>query len=97
MKMSGQPARDSQAAALRVRVLPGGEAGAVIDVFEVIGARGAVIQARSPLLFEVGEDLHVRIEHDGRVVDAVVRVRGHVGPASARVSELEVTDGAWPS
>ncbi|HET9625717.1 MAG TPA: hypothetical protein VFP84_30340 [Kofleriaceae bacterium] len=96
--MSGQAARNSQASALRVRVLPGGEAGAgdgdgdAIDVFEVVGAAGPVIRVRAPLLFEVGEDLHVRIDDGGRTVDATVRVRGHAGG----VSELEVTDGAWP-
>jgi hypothetical protein len=94
--MSGQPVRTSQASALRVQVLAGGEAGAVLDVFEVVGHAGAVIRVRSPLLFEIGEDLQVRIEHAGRIIDAAVRVRGHVGPPEARVSELEVTDGAWP-
>jgi hypothetical protein len=86
--MSGPPALGH---ALRVLIVEGDDA---LEVFDVLGHAGQVIQARSPLLFEVGEELSVRIEHAGRVGDAMVRVRAHVGPAEAPVTELEVTEGA---
>jgi hypothetical protein len=86
--MSGPPALSH---AMRVLIVEGDDA---LEVFDVLGHTGFVIQARSPLLFEVGEELSVRIEHAGRVADAMVRVRAHVGPAAARVTELEVTEGA---
>ena len=93
--MSGPPALHSHAPVMRVLVVEGD---AAHEVFEVVGHAGTVIQVRSPLLFEVGEELAVRIEHAGRVADATVRVRAHVGLAEAQVTELEVTDGAlWLS
>jgi len=46
----------------------------------------------SPLLFEIGEELSVRIEQDGTVTETTVRVRSHIGPADARITELELLD-----
>jgi hypothetical protein len=68
------------------------------DVFEVLGmdGNGAVVRVRSPYLFEIGEELAVRIEQDGSVSDAVARVRAHVGPADARITELELSERTVP-
>lgn len=72
-----------------------GEAGC--DVFEVVDISDRVIRVRSPFLFEIGEELTVRIERDGRISEATVRVRAHTGPDDARITELEVSDPPAPA
>lgn len=62
------------------------------DVFDVVGIADGIARVRSPLLFEIGEELAVRIEQDGGVIETTVRVRGHVGPADSRITELELLD-----
>ena len=66
------------------------------DVFEVIGIVEGIARVRAPYLFEVGEELAVRIEQDGSVSEAIARVRGHVGPVEARITELELTERTEP-
>jgi hypothetical protein len=61
------------------------------DVFEVVEVTDTLVKARSPFLFEVGEQMKLRIEHDGNVVEAIARVRAHVGPADDKVTELEIS------
>jgi hypothetical protein len=68
----------------------------LFDVFDVVAASGDIIQVRSAFLFEVGEQLRVQIEHDGRIASAVARVRAHLGPDDARVTELEISDRTDP-
>jgi hypothetical protein len=93
--VSSRPALHSDASRTRGRIL-------VVDdetqheVFEVVDIAGDVIRARSALLFEVGEELSVRIEHGGSVRHATARVRAHTGPEDARVTELEISDRAAP-
>ena len=60
------------------------------DVFEVLGITDQVARVRSPLMFEIGEELTVRVEQDGTATEMVARVRAHLGPADARVTELEL-------
>jgi len=62
------------------------------DVFEVLGIADGIARVRSPLLFEIGEELSVRIEQDDAVTEMTVRVRSHLGPADARITELELLD-----
>lgn len=85
----------TEAAAPRVLVIEGERSH---DVFEVIELSDGVARVRSPLLFEVGEELSLRIEQDGKVSEVTARVRAHVGPATARITELELsaTDGKAP-
>jgi hypothetical protein len=97
--MSGRPAVHGEASPLRVLVASRA-AGAATSagaaeyaVFDVLERSGNVIRVRSPFLFELGEELTVRIEQDGRAEDARVRVRAHTGPADARITELEIADG----
>ena len=52
------------------------------DVFEVVAVVDGVVRARSPFLFEIGEQLKLRIDDK----DTTVRVRAHVDG----VTELEV-------
>jgi hypothetical protein len=62
------------------------------EVFDVLALADGIARVRSPFLFEVGEELAVRIEADGRVSEAIARVRAHVGPDDARITELELSD-----
>lgn len=62
------------------------------DVFDVLGIADGIARVRSPLLFEIGEELSVRIEQDGAVTETTVRVRAHNGPADSRITELELLD-----
>jgi hypothetical protein len=86
--MSGGAAIESATASPRVLVLDGDEAH---DVFEVLGISNGVARVRSPLLFEIGEELGVRVEQDGKSTETTARVRAHIGPVDARVTELELT------
>jgi hypothetical protein len=87
------PAVQSDASAPRVLVL---DADKPHDVFDVLAATDDLVRVRSPYLFEIGEALTLRIEHDGQVVQAVAVVRAHVGPDDARVTELEITERSEP-
>jgi hypothetical protein len=91
--MSGRPARSSTASPPRVVVVDGD---AQHEVFDVVDASGDVIRARCAYLFELGEELSIRIEQDGRVSEATARVRAHTGPAEARITELEISDRSAP-
>lgn len=62
------------------------------DVFDVLEIANGVARVQSALLFEIGEELTVRIEQSGAVTEATVRVRAHVGPADSRITELELLD-----
>lgn len=66
------------------------------EVFEVVAAVSDVIRARAAFLFELGEELSVRILQDGRVSDAIARVRAHTGPDDARITELEISNRSAP-
>jgi hypothetical protein len=92
--MSGRLALSSEVSLPRLLVLDGG---APHEVFEVLGVSGDLVRARSAFLFEVGEELSVRLEHDGTVSDATARVRGHIGPDDGRITELEISDRSAPS
>ncbi len=60
------------------------------DVFEVLGITEGIARVRSPLMFEIGEELSVRVEQDGTSTEMTARVRAHVGPIEGRVTELEL-------
>jgi hypothetical protein len=65
-------------------------------VFEVVAVADGVVRARTAFLFEVGEEMRVRIEQGDSVIDATARVRAHTGDAAARVTELEVSEQSTP-
>ena len=69
---------------------------AALVLFEVLGMSGTIIQVRTAYLFEVGEELHLRIEADGQTSTATARVRGHRGPSDARITELELSARSAP-
>jgi hypothetical protein len=91
--VSGSPSLNGEALPSRLLVLDGG---AGLEVFDVLALTGNLVRIRSAFLFEVGEELSIRIERDGTVSDAVARVRAHVGPADALITELELSDRSEP-
>ena len=90
--MSGQPAV-SNTASPRVLLVDDGK---VSDVFDVVDLVDGVIRVRTPFLFEVGEELRVRVERDGSVSEATARVRAHAGTGDDKVTELELADQSEP-
>jgi hypothetical protein len=91
--VSGRPAPSSEASSPRVLVV---DSDGEHELFEVVAAVGDVIRVRSAFLFELGEELGVRIVHEGRVSEATARVRAHTGPDEARITELEISDRSAP-
>jgi hypothetical protein len=83
------PAAVSEASTARLLVLDDGRSH---EVFEVLALADGSARVRSPFLFEVGEELAIRIEAEGRVSEATARVRAHLGPEEARITELEIWD-----
>lgn len=59
------------------------EGGATHDVFEVVEVAERLVRARTPYLFEIGEELRLSIDDQERTA----RVRAHVGD----VTELELS------
>lgn len=59
------------------------------DIFELVEVTDGLIRARSPYLFEIGEELRLRIESGESVREAVARVRAHVG-TDDKITELEI-------
>jgi hypothetical protein len=68
------------------------EDGEVCDVFDVVEVAHGVVVARSPFLFEVGEELELRIEDGSEVHEAIGRVRAHVGRGGDKLTELEISE-----
>ena len=62
------------------------------EVFDVLALADGIARVRSPFLFEVGEELAVRIEDGDQVSEVIARVRAHVGPEEGRITELEIWD-----
>lgn len=64
------------------------------DVFDIVDATDSLVRARSPFLFEVGEELRVRVERDGKAPhETTARVRAHVGSPD-KITELELGEPA---
>ena len=82
--MSGQPAAVATARVLLV------DAGQAVDVFELVELTEGLVRVRTAFLFELGEELQLRIERDGSAVDVPAQVRAHVGTDADRVTELEL-------
>lgn len=66
------------------------EGGGTHDVFDLVERMPGLVRVRTPFLFEVGEELKLRVEDAGSTTDLVARVRGHVKNGDATVTELEV-------
>jgi hypothetical protein len=60
------------------------------DVFDVVELTDRTARVRTAYLYEIGEELVVRIARDGAATDVIARVRAHTGPADNRVTELDL-------
>ena len=60
------------------------------DIFELVEVSAGLVRARSAFLFEIGEELELRIEDGDKVTEATARVRAHVG-GDDKITELELT------
>jgi NADP-dependent 3-hydroxy acid dehydrogenase YdfG len=69
------------------------EGSGVHDIFEVVELTDTLARVRSPYLFEIGEELKVKVERNSVSREHVARVVAHAaqGPADAKVTELELT------
>jgi len=68
------------------------DADKTVDVFDVVAVERDVVSVRTAYLFEVGEELMLRIERDGKITDTRARVRAHVGDTADKVTELELAE-----
>ena len=71
--------------------------GALHEVFDVVRHAGNLVTVRSAFLFELGEELQLRVVQHGTTTDLVARVRGHAGPDDARTTELELLSPITPA
>jgi hypothetical protein len=71
-----------------VRVL--GDAGASYDVFDLVSFDDKRVVVRGSLLFEVGEQLHLRIDRAGEVTEVRGRVEQHVAPNGEPGMQTEI-------
>ena len=92
--VSVTPAVEPAPARMTMAVLDDGKPYDLFDVLEIVGE---VARVRSPYLFEIGEQLAVRIEKNGEVYEAQAKVRAHVPADGAlRVTELELSEQTAP-
>jgi hypothetical protein len=61
-----------------------------IDVFELVELTEDVARVRSAFLFEVGEELALRVDRGGVRLEGRGRVRAHTGQGKDRVTELDL-------
>jgi len=85
------PAAEQAVLGSTMAVLDGGQPYELFDVLEIVEG---VARVRTPFLFEIGEELDVRVEHKGETFEAVARVKAHVGPPEMRITELELSKHA---
>ena len=74
-----------------VQIVEGGQAH---DVFDVVELTDTLARVRTAFLFDLGEDMTLRIERDGQTVDIPARVRAHVGTGPDKITELELGEQA---
>lgn len=68
------------------------DAGQTVDIFELVDVGETVARVRTPYLFELGEELKVRVENGGATFETTARVRAHTGAGDDRITELELGD-----
>lgn len=62
------------------------------DVFDVVELTDAVARVRTAFLYEIGEEMRVRLEDNGTASEALARVRAHVGAGDDKITELEIIE-----
>jgi hypothetical protein len=68
------------------------DAGQTHDVFDVVELTEGTLRVRTAFLFELGEELKVRVEENGATSDVSARVLAHVGTGDDKITELELGD-----
>lgn len=66
------------------------DAGQDHDIFELLEVGDAVARVRTAYLFELGEELKLRVEAGGAAFETTARVRAHHGSGDDRITELEL-------
>jgi hypothetical protein len=62
------------------------------DVFDVVELTDAFARVKTAFLYEIGEEMRLRLEQNGKAEEALARVKSHTGPADDRVTELELIE-----
>lgn len=66
------------------------DAGKPLDIFDVVEVAGGIARVRTAFLFELGEELMVRLDEK----DYEARVRAHIGTGPDKITELELSGGS---
>lgn len=66
------------------------DTGQIHDVFDVVELTQATLRVRTAFLFELGEELKVRVEDNGKTTETTARVLAHVGTGDDKITELEL-------
>ena len=90
--MSGQPGASGSSAA-RVLLVDGGQ---THDVFELVELTEGLARVRTAFLFELGEELRLRVEDAGTTFEVPARVVAHAGAGDDRITELELGERGAP-
>jgi hypothetical protein len=62
------------------------------DVFDVVELTDALARVRTAFLYEVGEEMRLRLEDGATTSEALARVRAHVGAGDDKITELEIIE-----
>ena len=62
------------------------------DVFELVELTETVARVRTAFLYEIGEEMRIQLQEDGKTSEALARVRAHTGTADDKVTELELIE-----
>jgi len=63
------------------------------DVFELVELTETLARVRTAFLYEIGEEMRLRVEQDGGPAsEALARVRAHTGAGDNKVTELELIE-----
>ena len=68
------------------------DAGATHDIFDVVEVGDGTLRVRTAFLFELGEEMKVRVEQEGSTFEATARVLAHTGTGDDKVTELELSE-----
>ena len=66
------------------------EGGKTLDVFDVVEVTDTLLRVRTAFLFELGEELRVRLDENGKAFEVPARVTAHVGNGDDKITELEL-------
>jgi hypothetical protein len=62
------------------------------DVFDLVELTETTARVRTAFLYEIGEEMRLQIQADGKTSEALARVRAHTGSADDTVTELELIE-----